>query len=141
MYLSKIVLIIFIIVGLDAGTIFAQGIGEYGRTVGSVPNGKTITGPKLPGSGSQGGKAGAGATLGAVNAQPLPTRLVVITPVATLYPRQDDETEAVSQLNQGEPLIPMVQAVGGSEWYMVKTQGGLVGWVKSIDVRQESVKK
>lgn len=141
MNFSRIVFVILFVAVLDARDIFAQGFGEYGRAVGSLPHGKSITGSKLPGGGSQGDRKGSGATDGWVSGQSLPTRLVVVTPVTALYPRQDDATEALSQLNQGEPLIPLIQSVGGSDWYMVKTQNGLVGWVKSIDVRQDSIRK
>ena len=34
----------------------------------------------------------------------------------------------------------MGQSNGGNEWYMVKTQKGLVGWIKSADVRTETAK-
>ena len=44
-------------------------------------------------------------------------------------------------MSQGETLVPMVQAAGGSDWYMVKTSKGAVGWVKGADVREEKVKK
>ena len=44
-------------------------------------------------------------------------------------------------MTQGEFLVPMVQAAGGSDWFMVKTQKGLVGWVMGADVRDEKAKK
>jgi NOL1/NOP2/fmu family ribosome biogenesis protein len=67
--------------------------------------------------------------------------LVVASKDAGLYPRQDDESEKIVQLARGETVTPMVQTAGGSEWYMVKTQKGLIGWVKASDVREEKVKK
>jgi len=76
-----------------------------------------------------------------VGGRALPTRLVISTKDAGLYPRQDDESEKLVQLAQGETVTPMVQSAGGSEWFMVKTQKGLVGWVKSTDVREEKTKK
>lgn len=119
--------------------VFAQGFGEYGRAVGSVPHGTGITGSRTPGGVTQGGVAGGG--VGDLGGRGLPTRLVVATKDAGLYPRQDEESEKLIQLAQGETLTPMVQSAGGSEWYMVKTQKGVVGWIKSIDVREEKIKK
>jgi len=118
---------------------FAQAFGEYGRALGSVPHGQGITGSRAPGGVTQGGKGTLG--VGEVSGRALPSRLVVATKEAGLYPRQDDESERLAQLAQGEAIIPMVQSAGGSEWYMVKTQKGLVGWVKATDVREETVKK
>jgi hypothetical protein len=67
--------------------------------------------------------------------------LVVAVEAAGLYPRQDDESEKLAQLSQGEMLIPMVKSSGGNDWFMVKTQKGIVGWVKAAEVREESLKK
>ncbi|HEV8721878.1 MAG TPA: hypothetical protein VGW77_14705 [Candidatus Binatia bacterium] len=126
-------------IALSATFAFAQAFGEYGRTLGGVPHGQGITGSKPPGGVTQ-GNAGTGG-IGDVGGRALPSRLVVATRDASLYPRQDEESEKLLQLAQGETLIPMVQSAGGSEWYMVKTQKGLVGWVKSTDVREEKLKK
>ena len=67
--------------------------------------------------------------------------MVVASRQAALYSRQDDEAEKIADLFQGDTLIPMVQSNGGNEWYMVKTQKGLIGWIKSADVRPETAKK
>jgi hypothetical protein len=124
----------------SASLAFAQAFGEYGRAVGSVPHGQGITGGRTPGGVSQGGVTGGG--VGDVGGgRALPTRLVVASKSAGLYPRQDGEAEKIDQLSEGEFLVPMVQAAGGSDWYMVKTQKGLVGWVKGADVREEKTKK
>ena len=124
---------------LSATFAFAQAFGEYGRTLGGIPHGPGITGSRAPGAVTP-GSAGTGG-VGVVGGRALPTRLVVATKDAGLYLRQDEESEKLFQLAQGETLIPMVQSAGGSEWYMVKTQKGLVGWVKSTDVREEKLKK
>ena len=68
-------------------------------------------------------------------------RLIVAAKQALLFPRQDDEAEKITSLAQGEVLVTLLQATGGNDWYMVKTQKGLIGWVKSSDVREQSVKK
>jgi hypothetical protein len=119
----------------SASLVFAQAFGEYGRAVGSVPHGTGITGSRTPGGITQGGG------VGDLGGRGLPTRLVVATKDASLYPRQDEESEKLIQLAQGDTLTPMVQSAGGSEWYMVKTQKGVVGWIRSIDVREEKIKK
>jgi hypothetical protein len=67
--------------------------------------------------------------------------LVVAVEVAGLYPRQDDESEKLAQLSQGEMLVPMVKSSGGNDWFMVKTQKGIVGWVKAAEVKEEFLKK
>ena len=67
--------------------------------------------------------------------------LVVVSQNTGLYPRQDGEAEKIAELTEGEFLVPMVQAAGGSDWFMVKTQKGLVGWVMGADVRDEKAKK
>ena len=76
-----------------------------------------------------------------VGDRPVPSRLVVASRQAVLYPRQDDEAEKIADLSQGDTLVPMGQSNSGNEWYMVKTQKGLIGWVKSSDVREETGKK
>jgi hypothetical protein len=123
----------------SASLLFAQAFGEYGRTLGGIPHGQGVTGSRVPGGVTQGGIGSGG--VGDVGGRALPSRLVVATKDAGLYPRQDDESERLAQLAQGEAIVPMVQSAGGSEWYMVKTQKGLVGWVKATDVREEKVKK
>lgn len=118
-------------------SVFAQAFGEYGRTLGGIPHGQGITGSRTPGGVTQGGTGG----VGDVGGRAIPRRLIVVTKDAGLYSRQDDESEKLFLLAQGEPLTPMVQSAGGSEWYMVKTAKGLVGWVKATDVREEKVKR
>jgi hypothetical protein len=118
---------------------FAQAFGEYGRTLGGIPHGQGITGSRTPGGVKKGGTSSGG--VGDIGGRAIPARLIVATKNAGLYSRQDDESEKLFLLAQGENLIPMVQSAGGSEWYMVKTEKGLVGWVKSADVREEKVKK
>jgi hypothetical protein len=116
--------------------VFAQAFGEYGRAVGGLPQG---VGPRTPGSAPQAG-SGTG-EFGNLGGKALPIRLVVATKEAGLYPKQDDESEKLGQLAQGETLVPMVQSSGGNDWYMVKTQKGVIGWVKSVDVKEEKAKK
>ncbi|HWP23632.1 MAG TPA: hypothetical protein VNM15_05545 [Candidatus Binatia bacterium] len=125
--------------GLIHSSVFAQAFGEYGRAVGSVPHGKGITGSPVPGGGKQGGKSGGG--VGDVGGRRIPSRLVVGSNGAGLYQRQDEESQKLAQLARGEILTPMVQSAGANEWYMVKTESGMIGWVKSGDVHEEKAKK
>ena len=123
----------------SAAGVSAQAFGEYGRAVGNVPHGRGITAPG-PSSGlAQGSVSGGG--VGDVGGRALPVRLVVIAKTAGLFPRQDEEAEQIAQLSEGDNLVPMVQSEGGRPWYMVRTKKGLIGWIKSTDVRQEQTKK
>jgi len=123
----------------SAGRVTAQAFGEYGRAVGSVPHGRGVTGPG-PSSGlSQGSVSGGG--VGDLGGRAMPLRLVVTAKNAGLFSRQDEEAEKITQLSEGENLVPMVQSEGGRQWYMVRTQKGLVGWIKSTDVREEKTKQ
>ena len=119
--------------------VFAQAFGEYGRILGGMPHGQGVTGPRAPGNVTPGGSGNAPGV--EVKGRGMPTRLVVASKVAGLYPRQDDEAEKLEQLSEGEALVPMVQSSGGNDWFMVKTQKGVIGWVKSADVKEERVKK
>jgi hypothetical protein len=119
--------------------VLAQGFFEYGRAVGSIPHGQGITGSKGTGGTVHGGGTVGG--IGDVGSRALPARLVVSAKTTGLYSRQDEETEKIEQLSQGDALSPMVQSAGNNSWYMVKTSKGLVGWVKGTDVREETTKK
>lgn len=124
---------------ISAGHVSAQAFGEYGRAVGSVPHGGRVTGPGPSGVSPQGSISGSG--VGDIGGRAMPLRLVVTAKNAGLFARQDEEGEKIAQLLEGENLVPMVQSEGGHQWYMVRTQKGLVGWIKSADVRGEHTKK
>ncbi len=137
---SILPLLIVMVVGLVVPrAAYAQAFGDYGRTLGGLPHGQGIAGPRAPGGVGQGGSGNGG--VGDIGGRGLPSRLVVASKVAGLYSRQDDEAEKLDQLSEGEMLVPMVQSSGGNDWFMVKTQKGAVGWVKSADVREAKVKK
>ena len=133
MYLISLIML------LASRDAFAQAFGEYGRGVGSVPRGSVGAGPRAPGAGTHGRIASG--SVGDVGGRGLPARLVVAAKDAGLFPRQDEESEKIVGLSEGESLVPLVQSEGGSQWFMVKTQKGIVGWVKSADVKQEAQKK
>jgi hypothetical protein len=52
----------------------------------------------------------------------------------TLYAQQEAESDKIATLQKGQLLTPLAEAVGQQTWYMVKTEHGLVGWVRGIDV-------
>lgn len=136
--IDHLIITFVIVINFFPAIVYAQAFGEYGRTLGGMPHGG-ITAPRAPGGGTQGGSGNGG--VGDVGGRRLPTRLVVAVEAAGLYPRQDDESERLAQLQQGEMLVPMVMSSGGNDWFMVKTQKGVVGWVKAADVKEELVKK
>ena len=51
-----------------------------------------------------------------------------------LYARQDVESDKIAALQKGRALTPLAEAVGTVTWYMVKTEQGLIGWVRARDV-------
>jgi hypothetical protein len=127
---------------LAPGQLYAQAIGEYGRTVEGAG--------RRQGSGNQkASQAPSRSTkdksvvegMREVKGRPVPSTLVVVSSQAVLYPRQDPEAEKMAELSQGETLVLMGQSNGGNDWYMVKTPKGLVGWIKSVDVRAEPATK
>jgi len=122
---------------------FSQAFGEYGRAVGGATKRQGSVGPKGPGGvGLKEKGKGGGQGIGDVGVQPLQTQLVVTSNSAPLYPRQDDETQKIEELSQGAILVPMLQSTSGAiSWYMVKTQKGTIGWVKSTDVREQAGRK
>jgi len=115
--------------------VFAQAIGEYGRTVGGVGQRQGSVSQKASRAPSQNSKGKAVVEGIDSGGRPVPSALSVASRQAALYSRQDDESEKLAELSPGDTLIPMGQSNVGNEWYMVKTQTGLVGWIKSADVR------
>ena len=130
-----------LLVFLAPGELVAQAIGEYGRIIGNAPQrqGSARSGAARASQNAK-GKAvvqGVGDTAG----RPIPPALIVVSRQIGLYPRQDDTAEKITELAEGDVLIPLVQSTGGNDWYMVKTQLGLIGWVKAVEVREDTGKK
>ena len=141
MQIMKALTVGLVMAFLTPGELPAQAIGEYGKTVGGAGQRQGNVNQKASRASSHSKGKGAVEGIGDVGGRPVPSALVVASRQAALYPRQDDEAEKIADLFQGDTLIPMVQSNGGNEWYMVKTQKGLVGWIKSADVRTETAKK
>ncbi|MGE5304701.1 MAG: hypothetical protein ACM3TN_15435 [Alphaproteobacteria bacterium] len=124
----------YLVILLVPHLVMAQGFGEYGRSLGGAAQRQGGVNSGTPGGSPRGGKSISDG-VGVPGGHPVPSRLVVASKEAALYPRQDDEAEKIASLAQGDVLFPLVQSVGGNDWYMVKTTKGLIGWVKSSDVR------
>jgi hypothetical protein len=125
-----------------SGHAMAQGMSEYGRTLGGVSQRKGSAMPKASTAPRQNTKGKAVLQgVGDLGHRPVPFSLTVVSRQAALYSRQDDEAEKIDELFEGDTLIPMVHSIGASEWYMVKTSKGLIGWVKSADIREQTAKK
>jgi len=132
--LHRIALFGLVALFLTPTVVMAQGFGEYGRSLGGAAQRQSGVNSGTPGGSPRGGKSISNG-VGALGGRPVPSQLIVASKEAALYPRQDDEAEKIASLVQGEVLFPLVQSVGGNDWYMVKTTQGLIGWVKSSDVR------
>jgi hypothetical protein len=122
--------------------IFAQAIGEYGRVVGGLrPQQDSATPKAHNGETLKPNGKGSNAGVGDLGVPSIKGQLFVASNKALLYARQDDETERLAQLSLGDPLTAVMRATGGNlDWYMVRTATGIVGWIKSTDVRESSGK-
>ena len=133
--------IIVALLFLTSPMVYSQGITEYGRTLGGVSQRKGNAMPKASTAHRKNTKGKAVFQgIGDLGHRPVPSGLTVVRQ-ARLYSRQDDEAEKIDQLFEGDTLIPMGHSIGGSEWYMVKTSKGLIGWVKSTDISEQTAKK
>lgn len=65
--------------------------------------------------------------------EPAPT-MTVGESGAPLYSRQDSHSAPIAELPKGEPLFTIAEAVGTETWYMVRTNQGVIGWVRAADV-------
>ncbi|HEY7713344.1 MAG TPA: SH3 domain-containing protein [Candidatus Binatia bacterium] len=68
------------------------------------------------------------------NAGDAPSGLTARATGVALYAQQDAESSRIATLEKGEALVPIVEAIGREVWYMVRTQQGIVGWVRGVDV-------
>jgi len=65
-----------------------------------------------------------------------PPMLSVRGSEAYLYASQGNNSEIITKLEQGEKLTPLANIPGLSEtWHIVKTQKGILGWVRSSDIQ------
>jgi hypothetical protein len=90
--------------------------------------------PEREGLPVQGEAAGA-----ALDAPALPPLLYVKSGDASIHARQDRFSETVAKPGSGEKLHLLAQASGSGEiWYMVRTDKGVVGWIRFADVEARS---
>lgn len=76
------------------------------------------------------------AMTGAKTDNPIPTSaLVVGESGAPLWPRQDEESPIIATLEKGEQVTALGYGLGTASWFMVRSQKGIVGWVRSSDVQ------
>lgn len=118
----------------------AQAITEYGKTVGRVGERQRNTSPKAHRGSKQRGKdQGVVQGMADVPTIALPSFLTTESKGAALHVRHDEFSDKLADVSQGERLIPVAETTAGNtHWYMVKTQTGLLGWVKSADVAKEA---
>jgi thiol-disulfide isomerase/thioredoxin len=93
---------------------------------------------KLIGSGSTGA-----AMAGSVHIEPtpLPTALRAKSAIA-VREQQDAQAEGIGKLERGDEMVPLGKVAGAGEyWYMVKTKGGVMGWVRGVEVEEVSRQK
>ena len=142
MQITRPIIFGVLMVFLASGESLAQAISEYGKTVEGVGQRQGRASSKASRSPSQNAKGKAVVQgIGDKGGRPIPSGLVVVSRQIGLYPRQDDAAETIAELHQGDTLIPMIQSNSGNDWYMVKTQQGVIGWVKAVDVREDTGKK
>lgn len=69
-------------------------------------------------------------------AQTGPTRPPVkVTRALRLFTAPDESSPQIEVPKSDDALLPVAETIGseGSKWYLVKTQSGLVGWIKAGD--------
>jgi hypothetical protein len=123
---------------------FGQGFGEYGKLLGGLgqKNGGGVPKGVTPGTEVRGSAKHRSPDAGELRRNLMPPALIVESNEAVLYTRSEEWADKVTQLSRGEKLIPMVQAAGASAvWYMVKTETGAIGWVKSSEVSSYPITK
>lgn len=83
-----------------------------------------------------------GSSVVSVPTIPLPSLLSVKSMEVHVYAQQNKYSEEVVQLERGEKLTPLAKAFGeGEAWYLVRTQKGAVGWVRSSGVAELTEKE
>jgi clan AA aspartic protease (TIGR02281 family) len=64
----------------------------------------------------------------------------VAKPGVKLYARQEEPSEVVAEIEPGEKLLLLASTSAKDPWYLVRTEKGLMGWVRSsaIQVSEKS---
>lgn len=58
----------------------------------------------------------------------------VAKPGVKLYARQEESSEVVAEIHPGEKLLPLATTSAKDPWYLVRTEKGLLGWIKSSEI-------
>lgn len=67
----------------------------------------------------------------------LPSSLRAKAEGAFVRGQQDAQSGALAKLAPGEEIIPLGKVSGAGEfWYMVKTKGGVVGWLRGSEAEE-----
>lgn len=73
---------------------------------------------------------------------PLPSSLRAIAEGGLVRERQDGQSGTLAKLAPGEEIVPLGKVSGAGEfWYMVKTQGGVLGWVRGSELESPHATK
>ncbi len=86
--------------------------------------------------------AGGGAALVLEPTTPMPSALRAKGGALLVRAQQDTFSEVIAKLAASEEVAPMGKISGAGEfWYMVRTKGGLIGWVRGSEVEEISRRK
>jgi hypothetical protein len=122
---------------LYSQAVYAQGMAEYGRVLSDTRPKHGALNPKAFGGTKQ--KPTDKGLVRATASGPssaLPQSLIVESQSAALHNRHDEWSDKLVDLPQGERLLALGSTtVGDVHWYMVKTQTGVVGWIKSTQTK------
>jgi clan AA aspartic protease (TIGR02281 family) len=58
----------------------------------------------------------------------------VAKPGVKLYARQEEQSEVVAEIEPGEKLLPLASTSAKDPWYLVRTEKGILGWIKSSEI-------
>lgn len=132
------VLVLMLPLVLLSPKVFAQAITEYGKVTGGAGKRQANLNPKGARASKQVGKdKGTVQGMADVATVQLPSALIVESKEAALHHRHDEWSDKLLHLAYGERLTPIAETTAGNAlWYMVKTETGIVGWVKSTDIKK-----
>jgi thiol-disulfide isomerase/thioredoxin len=83
------------------------------------------------------GAAGGGPSMVLEPATPMPSALRAKGAALLVRAQQDPFSEIIAKLPASEEVAPVGKISGAGEfWYMVRTKGGLTGWVRGAEVEE-----
>jgi hypothetical protein len=88
------------------------------------------------------GVAGGSGAMVLEPATPMPSALRGKSGALLVRAQQDPFSEVIARLPASEEVAPIGKISGAGEfWYMVRTKGGLIGWVRGAEVEEISRRK